>query len=120
MTKEDWDFDFGHSLMVHLNGDGILESDTRGERIVDDSFTMIFNAYSEPITFKLPVYADVQATPANEAQDRRWHVVIDTTIPTGVPQEPVVHKAGGNVEVPARSVLVLRRRRAEKTPNGNR
>ena len=54
MTQADWDFFFGKSLMVYLNGDAIAEPDSRGQRIVDDSFILCFNAHHESIEFTLP------------------------------------------------------------------
>ncbi len=38
MAEGDWDSGFGKCVTVFLNGDGITEADTRGERVTDDSF----------------------------------------------------------------------------------
>ncbi|MFN3601330.1 MAG: glycogen debranching protein GlgX, partial [Dietzia sp.] len=68
MTRKDWDSGFGKSLAVYLNGEGIHEPDARGQRIIDDSFLMLFNAHHEPIDFSLlgSEYAE------------SWEVVLDT------------------------------------------
>jgi isoamylase len=40
--------------MVFLNGDKILEPDSRGERITDDSHLVLLNADANPLEFRLP------------------------------------------------------------------
>ena len=54
MTDEDWEAGSAAVLTVFLNGEGILESDQRGERVVDDSFLLIFNAHHEDVEVTLP------------------------------------------------------------------
>ncbi|MBD0322450.1 MAG: glycogen debranching enzyme, partial [Aldersonia sp.] len=97
MTPEDWDSGFGKSLAVYLNGEGIPEPDQRGERVVDDSFLLCFNAHHEALDFTLPD-ADYAA---------QWAVAIDTAIPSGL--SDAVHDAGTQISVMGRSLLVLRR-----------
>ena len=46
MSDEDWQAGFAKSLGVFLNGDAIPTRDERGERVVDDSFYVMFNAHS--------------------------------------------------------------------------
>ena len=41
-------------MTVFLNGDAIAEPDARGERIIDDSFLLLFNAHHEAVDFALP------------------------------------------------------------------
>ncbi|MFL5846666.1 MAG: glycogen debranching protein, partial [Solirubrobacteraceae bacterium] len=55
MTQKDWNRGDAHVLGVFLNGDAILDETPHGERIVDDSFLLLFNAWSEDMTFTLPV-----------------------------------------------------------------
>ena len=45
---------FAKSLGVFLNGDAIPTPNERGERVVDDSFYVMFNAHHEALTFTLP------------------------------------------------------------------
>ena len=54
MSDDDWDSGFGKSVAVFLNGEGIPDLDLRGERVIDDSFLLCFNAHHEPIEFTLP------------------------------------------------------------------
>ncbi|MGN0122252.1 MAG: glycogen debranching protein GlgX [Rhodococcus sp. (in: high G+C Gram-positive bacteria)] len=99
MMPEDWDSGFGKSLAVFLNGEGIPEPDQRGQRVVDDSFLMCFNAHHEPIEFVTP----------DGPHAEEWTVALDTDVPDGLREEIVV--AGKPVRVQARSVLVLRKTR---------
>jgi glycogen operon protein len=98
MSDEDWESGFAKSLMVYLNGEAIPEPDARGERIVDDSFFLLFNAHYEPLAFTLPEgeYGD------------SFEVVVDTASPVpGVEERRA--KPGTPVDVEARSVVVLKR-----------
>jgi isoamylase len=97
MTPEDWDSGFGKSLTVFLNGEGIPEPNQRGERVVDDSFLLCFNAHHETLEFLTP--------DGNYA--REWTVALDTAIPNGVSENVI--EAGTHVKVAARSLLVLRK-----------
>ncbi len=98
MTPEDWDSGFGRSLSVLLNGEGIPEPDQRGQRVVDDSFFLCFNAHDEPIDFATPDGPHAQ----------EWTLTLDTDIADGR-RTPTTVAAGESVTVQARSVLVLRK-----------
>ncbi|WP_053729747.1 glycogen debranching protein GlgX [Streptomyces sp. WM6378] len=67
MKHHEWDSVQVQALTVFLNGNAISEPGARGERIIDDSFLLMFNASSEPVQFVLPVN-----------HGRRWQVVVDT------------------------------------------
>jgi glycogen operon protein len=99
MTDDDWESGFAKSVSVFLNGEAIREPDMRGERIVDDSFFLLFNGHFEPIDFCLP---DLGA-------GERWEVAVDTAAPMLADAESRSAKTGEPVEVDARSVLVLQR-----------
>ena len=45
MTEHDWNSGYARTLAVFLNGEGIPERDPLGERVVDDSFLLLFNAH---------------------------------------------------------------------------
>ncbi|CAB0850636.1 glycogen debranching enzyme GlgX [Corynebacterium diphtheriae] len=98
MGQSDWDFACGKSLMVYFNGKAIQEPDARGQRIEDNSFIMMFNAYHEPIDFTLP---DTEFGPA-------WKLIVDTNVDTGYPDEAKTLRAGDSITVEARSTLILR------------
>ncbi len=68
MDEASWRDGFARSVMVFLNGAAIPEVDRRGAPITDDSFLVIFNAHSEPISFTIP----------QESYGPEWFVEIDT------------------------------------------
>jgi len=96
MTEEDWDAGFGRSIAVYLNGQGIPGTDTRGERVVDDSFVLCFSAHDEPLEFTVP----------SAEYGEAWTVALDTGDPDA---DGRTLTAGGVVTVGARSMLVLQR-----------
>ena len=96
MSHDDWDSGFKFVGMF-LNGDAIPEPDSRGERVVDDSFLLCFNAHSKPIEF---------VTPDGDYAEQ-WTAVLDTWDATGT--NGTVVKAGEAITVPGRSVLVLQK-----------
>lgn len=98
MTQDDWDFAFGKALMVYLNGEAITEPDERGQKIVDDSFILMFNAHYEEIEFTLPP----------RSLGVRWQLLVDTTEDIGYPIEAAVIDAKGTITVPARSTMLLK------------
>ena len=68
MTDHDWQTGHARSVAVFLNGEAITAVGSRGERVVDDSFLMLFNSCPEPVNFTLPVCLG----------DFQWHLEIDT------------------------------------------
>ena len=82
MKPEDWDAGFGRSIGMFLNGNGIRGTDTRGQRVVDDSFLLLFNAHDEGMDWVLP---PEEFAPA-------WRLVIDTS---GVPELTETIAGGG-------------------------
>jgi isoamylase len=97
MTEEDWEAGFGKSVAVFLNGEGIPDRNARGERVVDDSFIMIFNAHDGSIDFTLPP----------PEWGAKWEIVLDTATPQLA--EPAPAAAQSLLTVEARSLCVLRR-----------
>ncbi|MFE9656890.1 glycogen debranching protein GlgX [Micromonospora sp. NPDC006431] len=98
MTGEDWGNDFGRSVTLFVNGDGIPERGQYGQRHRDDSFLLLFNAHDAPLDFTLP---GAEFGP-------RWELVISTADPD--PEQTPLVEAGGTVCMPDRALLVLQRR----------
>ena len=96
MTPDDWQSGI-KSVAVFLNGDTIPEPDARGERVVDDSFLLCFNAHAYPVEFLTP----------DGKYARQWTVEIDTFDPSDGPGRVVT--AGTTVSIPDRSILVFRK-----------
>ncbi|HUH70343.1 MAG TPA: glycogen debranching protein GlgX [Mycobacterium sp.] len=97
MTHEDWGKSFHKCVAVFLNGDAIPEPNARGERVVDDSFLLCFDAHDQPMEFVMPH--------AEYAQE--WTAVLDTNDPVGEAHQVV--NAEETIWVPSRSLLVLRK-----------
>jgi isoamylase len=98
MRQEDWNGGFAKALGIFLNGEGIQSPDSRGERVVDESFYVLFNAHHEPLQFTLP----------KRDWGDEWVVVLDTDRSTPKAEEQR-QKAGQEVLVESRSLKVLRR-----------
>jgi isoamylase len=96
MDDDDWDAGFARSLQVFLNGRGIASPDDRGNKVLDDSFLILFNAHHEPLPFTLP--------PAEWGA--RWCVVVDSDLATP-PEDTEPLEAGTTREVEGYGVVVL-------------
>jgi glycogen operon protein len=98
MTDGDWDAGFAKSLTVFLNGRAISEPDRRGEKIIDDSFLLLFNASEEDLQFTIPP----------RRYGPRWSKVLDTAHPVVEFDESPV-KPGDVISVLNYSLQLLRR-----------
>ena len=96
MDDEDWQQGLAKSVAVFLNGDAIASPDARGERIVDDSFLLLFHAHHENLHFTMPP----------ERFGVGWVTVIDTA---DAWREGEQVKHGEQLALTGRSVVVLRR-----------
>jgi len=96
MTQEDWNSGF-KSLAVFLNGDAIPAPNARGERVIDDTFLLCFNAHADSVEFVAPEgdYAD------------EWTAELDTADSCGA--SALIVKAGEKLTLHGRSVIVLRK-----------
>jgi isoamylase len=97
MAGDDWGNDFGRAVALFVNGEGIRERGQYGQRHVDSSFLLFFNAHDAPIEFH---------TPPTEYGEK-WEKVIETAEPS--PDRPPVVEAGSSILVPDRSLIVLDR-----------
>ena len=102
MTDAAWNEGHARSVMMFLNGDGMIAPDAQGRRIVGDSFLLVFNAWHEPIDFRIP--KELKGT---------WRCAVDTDGNMNVDEE---RKAGGKVTVAGRSTLVLQRAQGNHAP----
>jgi glycogen operon protein len=103
MQPDDWDAGFGRSVGMFLNGNGIRGTDTRGQRVVDDSFLLLFNAHDEGMDWVLP---PEEFAPA-------WRLVIDTS---GVPELIETIPGGSSVPVASKGLVVLQALAAVEEP----
>jgi isoamylase len=96
MSDADWHTG-NPTVMIYLNGDGIPDRDELGERIIDDSFLLLFNAGHRQRTFTLP----------DRAYGRAWQTVVDTNDPLLAHTRRRYPLPGSKLRVPPRSTLVL-------------
>ena len=101
MPDESWDQDFTRALAVFLSGHGIHSLDENGQRIVDDSFYLIFNAHHDSLEFVLP---------KDKRYGRSWVKVIDT-VSDLINEWSERLQAGNAVKVEGHSIQVYRQQR---------
>jgi glycogen operon protein len=98
MVEADWSDAAANVLGVFLNGEGIITPGARGERILDDSFYIAFNAHHEPTSFHIP-----------RVLGGRWRLVMDTGrgfVAAGVAPR---WAAGDAIDVAPRTLALLQR-----------
>jgi glycogen operon protein len=96
MSQEAWDNDAARTLGALLYGGAFDESDERGQRVVDDSFVLLLNAWHEPVPFTLPGYGF----------EGPWEAVLDTARGDGL--EPAgVYGPGDAYPLEGRSLALL-------------
>lgn len=95
MDDEHWNHDFARSLAIFLNGNGLRTHDENGNKIIDDDFYFMFNAYHEAIIYHLP--------PANYSE--KWVKILDTANPALTEEH---YNASAVVQVSGRSVVLLK------------
>ena len=98
MTDKQWNDGMAKAIAIFLNGEEISTPGSRGERIVDDNFLIIFNAHYEAIEFTLP----------KMLQQWEWVTLIDTTLPQFV-EQGYRYKKGESLVVTKRTSLVLQK-----------
>jgi glycogen operon protein len=96
MSEDDWQEGYAKSMAVFLNGEAIPGPDNRGDRIVDDTFLVVFNAHHEPIDFTLPA----------ERFGKRWIRTLDTADALAEGEQV---DANQPTQVQGRSLTLLRR-----------
>ena len=94
MTRRDWDNADSRAIGVFLNGDELQAETRSGEEVRDDSFLLLFNAYFDDVTFRLPA----------RRLGLRWTLELKTGRFYADRTTP-----GSEVVVEARSLVVLRR-----------
>jgi glycogen operon protein len=109
MSDENWQAGVTKSLGVFLNGDAIPTRNRRGERVLDDSFYVMFNAHEEQIDFVMP----------EPKWGERWTIVLDTSESADRVELQADGRqlaAGEHVKVPAWSLVLLQRHERQAPP----
>jgi len=96
MSEENWSHDYAKSLAIFMNGEGIRTVGPKGERTVDNSFYLMFNAHYEGLDFKLP----------RRKYGYKWMKVLDTheNVFNG---EGQLYRYGESIHVNSRSIVLL-------------
>jgi glycogen operon protein len=109
MSEDDWDQGHATGIGMFLNGEAIQSPDPRGQRVVDDSFLLLFNSWHEPVEWKIP-----------DHWGEAWEPVVDTAAalpaPIGAPVTEPVETVRGSLVLIDRSVALLRRVVPEADP----
>ena len=98
MTDDDWSTGYARAVGVFINGQTIPTTDHYGQRIVDDTFLLLFNAGHESLEWTIP----------GPQWSRRWTVDLDSADPRRGLRRIVNAKAGDTIHVEGRSLIVLR------------
>jgi len=96
MNDDNWSHDFAKSVAVFLNGLGLHSVNAEGDKVVDDSFYIIFNAHDEPLSYKLP----------HKEYAYDWELLIDTANPADK-SATRTFKAEDTIQIDGRSVVLL-------------
>jgi isoamylase len=102
LTDEEWDRHHARCLGVYFAGEGITETDARGQRIADRSFLVLFNAHHDEIKFRLP-----------QLDGGRLIVVFDTAVEDGLAAAGATFKGGSAYPLAGRSLALLRHAKGE-------
>ena len=98
MTEEEWTEGWARAIGVRLGGKALTEVDVEGNRLVDDDLFLLLNGHYEAVTFCVP----------QDIAGDTWGVVVDSASGEVDSGERTI-TAGEEFDVPARSLLLLRR-----------
>ncbi|HEY5664975.1 MAG TPA: glycogen debranching protein GlgX [Ilumatobacter sp.] len=100
MSDDDWMTGHAKAVGVFIHGESIQATDRFGDRVIDDTFLVLFNACEFDLDWRLPP----------ERWGRRWVVDLSTADPdAGTPERPSVSYAADTcLDVAQRSLVVLR------------
>ncbi len=99
MTKDQWNDGLAKVIGIFLNGEEIATPNRRGERIIDDSFILLFNAHYETVEFSLP----------ESLQQGHWQIMMDTAQPRFLQRGRGYSAEAPKAPVAGRALVVLQR-----------
>jgi glycogen operon protein len=98
ITDEQWHDGSAKAIAVFFNGEELISPNARGERVLDDSFLLMFNAQPLTQTFYIPPMV----------KKRRWSLVLDTQKETGFVDDKHHYEPHEAIILADFSVVVLR------------
>ena len=97
ITEEQWHDGSAKAMGVFLNGEELIYPDPKGQRVMDDSYILLFNAQPEPQDFVIPP----------DLNQRQWTLLLDTEKPSGFVDDGPTYKADGVITVAEFSLIML-------------
>ncbi|MBE9159236.1 glycogen debranching protein GlgX [Nodosilinea sp. LEGE 06152] len=97
ISVDHWHDGAAKAIAVYLNGEELMAVPTAGQRLVDDSFLLFFNAQADPQEFWIPP----------EVKKKRWSMVLSTNEPTGFCQGKQTYTPDSAIAVADFSLVVL-------------
>lgn len=98
ITEDQWHDGAAKAICVFFNGSELMTPNRQGERVVDDSFLLMFNAQSNPQEFHIPP----------TLQQRAWTLVLDTQKDTGFVEDAHSYIPDEVITLADFSIIVLR------------
>jgi glycogen operon protein len=109
MTDEEWNQQFARCLCVSLSGEAVDEVDERGQRVRDENFLLLMNAYHDELPFVLPA----------AASEAGWIALIDTSCQT-TRRPDAFYEGGKSYPLQPRSLVLLVERAASQIRSEDR
>ena len=97
MTAADWSDQNALAIALYLDGSDDPDRAEDGTSLLDDDFLVLVNAWWQPLDFTIPATRD----------GTTWQTAIDTYDPAR-PATAAPLRAGGQLTVDPRSIVVLR------------
>jgi len=97
MEEHNWNEDYAKSLAIYLNGHDLRSTGSKGEKVTDGSFYLMFNAHDDFLEYRLP----------NERYGKEWIKVLDTS-ETKISEITSRHFTSETLRVEARSIVLLK------------
>ena len=104
MEDRDWDNGFSKSITIYLNGEGIDALGYHAEKVRDDCFMVMFNAYEENLDFSIPL---------RNSSGKKWLQVINTNSGCIDEKGCETFDDGDTLTLEGRSMIVLKRPHAD-------
>ena len=96
MTDEEWKQESARCMGVFLSGEGLEETDERGQPVTDQNFLLLMNAHHDPIPFTIPTLFS----------ETGWVALVDSSCQTS--KSPGrTYSPGSSYPLQARSLALL-------------
>lgn len=95
MQEDHWKEYYAKSIGIFLNGKGLRCVNEKGEKMVDDTFYVIFNAHHDTIEYTLPP----------EKYAKGWERILDTS--KWKTEDKEVYTASDKVKIPGHSISLF-------------